>query len=110
MSDDVFEKAVLYLLAILQERGSVAYSTFFDGTQATFTKLSEAMGVDERCCAHVLIELAVDQLRAKGVVSVELLASKLADDTGDNDYAITLTDEGRQRIRTGPPLVLFSIV
>jgi hypothetical protein len=82
------EKAVRFLLPILQSEKCVNYSRFYDGTGECHDKLSATLEVDDYDCAELLMDLAAYQLEELGIVRRIDLEAKLAD--GENDYRIEL--------------------
>jgi hypothetical protein len=89
-----------YLLGILKAEGAVPFSRFYND-DTDYAQLAADAGISE--CdeehAHVLIEFAAGQLERAGQVSFTELPGKLID--GENDYAIELTEKGRQLIANG---------
>ena len=84
------EKAIRYLLPILQTETWVKYSRFYDGTDKCHDMLSASLGVDDFDCAELLMDLAAYQLEELGIVRRVDLEEKLSD--GENDYRIELVD------------------
>ena len=95
------EKAVRFLLPILQAEKWVTYSRFYDGTDECHRRLCASLGEDPDCSeAEVLMDLAVDQLLELGVVRRLDLDEKLLD--GENDYRVELVEgkpDGPIRVR-----------
>jgi hypothetical protein len=82
------EKAVRFLLPILESEKSVNYSRFYDGTAECHDKLSATLEVDDYDCAELLMDLAAYQLEERGIVRRIHLDAELAD--GEKDYRIEL--------------------
>jgi hypothetical protein len=92
-----------YLVKVLVDRGSVAYSDLFDGTDESNDRLGKTMGFeDDWYDPFDLLKKAVKQMRQQWFVTVQQLDSELSD--GSRDFIVELTDVGRQRIasRDGP--------
>ncbi len=89
-----------YLLGILETEGSVPFSRFYND-DTDYAALAKAAGLDE--CdedhAHILIEFAAGQMERAGIVSFATLPQQLID--GERDYLITLTEAGRELLRSG---------
>lgn len=97
---ELIEQAANYLLSILQTRGSVDYSEFYDGTNEANEKLCAGLGITpedgEWYSAEGLMDNAVAQLEDQGIVQTELLESLLVDK--EPNYRITLTTAGRMAL------------
>jgi hypothetical protein len=95
-------KAGDHLLSLLKAEGSVPYSRFYDGEDVTHDRLREALGLeDDWYSPEVLMDVAAAQFEKAGLVTIEPLAAKLADD--EQDYRISLTDEGRAFLASSKP-------
>lgn len=71
------------------------YSEFYDATEATVARLAAGHRMSaedgEHYCAELQMDLAVAQLEEKGVVTMEVLDTKLAD--GEPNYRISWEDD-----------------
>ena len=78
-------------------RGSVLYSRFYDGSNATCDWLRSELGGEEDSqvdeAAEHVVDLAATQLEQQGLVTLHESPEMLAD--GHADYRITLTTKGR---------------
>ncbi len=96
----VLEPAVRHLLDILRQSGRVDYSCFYDGTDACHAALLRALELeDDWYSPELLMDLAAGLAEQAGLVRTEPLEARLADD--EPDYAIVLTDPGRDFIASG---------
>lgn len=99
-SADAIQIAGEYLISRLSAAIRLPYSTFYDGTEETSEQLTKSLGQEDTWyCAEHLIDLAVNQLEAQGIVETQPLATKLAD--GEDDYLIELTEEGSRKLKSG---------
>jgi len=98
------ERVALYLIELLQEKGSVSYDFFYDGTDETHEKLNKRLGFSNEGdqIAEALLDFAIFDLKGMGIVKTIQLKSKLAD--GEFNYRTTLTNEGKEIIKSGKKL------
>jgi hypothetical protein len=84
-------KAGEHLLALLKDSPTIRYSVhFYDGSEETETRIRDALDIDELVAAW--------QLEKMGYVTTTILDSEMSD--GEKDYEISITESGRQVIRS----------
>lgn len=101
----------LYLLEVLKQEKTVAYSRFYNADPATeetlvrgavpfMSEVIEHEAEDDlREEAHVMLDFAAWQLEDLGIVKITLLKSLLIDD--EPDFQITLTEKGERLASEG---------
>lgn len=88
------------VLDALKESERVAYSYFYDGTDARDQFLMVELGLeDDFYGVASLIDFSVTQLEEAGLVTTRDLDTTLAD--GEPDYEIRLTPQGKQLLASG---------
>ena len=98
----LIKRAADYLLSILDAESTIRYSRFYDGTTKAASAIRMGMkftDIDDSDSAEILIDVAVDLLREKGVVETSEHAAILPD--GFFDYQIKLTTKGRRLLNAG---------
>jgi hypothetical protein len=92
-------KAGEHLLALLKDSPTIRYSVhFYDGSEETETRIRDALDIDELESPEGLIDVAAWQLEKMGYVTTTILDSEMSD--GEKDYEISITESGRQVIRS----------
>lgn len=106
---ELIEQAARHLLVVIQDQGSILYSSFYDGCEETNARLCAGIGISledgEWYSAEALIDNAASQLEQQGIVQLDWLDTRLVDD--EPDYRITLTDLGRKSLRAGARLKFY---
>jgi hypothetical protein len=96
---ELIERAGLHLLSILQTDNSVRFSRFYDGSEETSDLLCQALSLDDDWySAEFLVDIAAEQLRSVGIVTITSLPDLLDDE--EHDYTIALTEKGRSFFRS----------
>jgi len=61
----LIEKAAMYLLRILQEKGQIDYDFFYDGEERTLLQLIEGIGIIEEDAEHYVAEALTSSTRCR---------------------------------------------
>jgi hypothetical protein len=102
------ERVALFLIELLQEKGSVSYDFFYDGTDETMLKLNKAIGFsDDDEESIVYVDLTIYELKEMGIIETEQLSEKLPDD--EFNFRIRLTDVGKEFVKSRKKLVFKDI-
>lgn len=91
------ERGAKHVLGLLQRERKLTYRRFYDGTNETAQQLEQAVVPEEARgwdSAELIIDVAVAQLEAQGLVETQTLDDDLAD--GEKNYSIAITAKGEK--------------
>ena len=109
---ETLERAVPFVFNRLKTTCSFCFSEIYDGSDETWQSVLEEMGItevdDAHCPALLRVDLIVAEMEEAGLVMTEQLSRKLPD--GEDDYRITITEEGQEFIKSGKTFKCRDIV
>jgi len=77
----MIEKAAMYLLSILQEKGQIDYDFFYGGEEKTLLQLIKGIGITKEDAEHYVAEAPIDcaayELEEQEIVEIEYKADCL---------------------------------